>query len=394
MVTIQPGCAIAPSGVRLNLDAPVSLNVPAGSGPWRVVLTAREGDRPSLRVGDVPTLITLTTTVSLIPASGSPPQAISSDSLGIGEVARNSAGNLAVTPNAVLFAAAGHHRHTGEFLQDEFGNWHYDGPKLEGAAGPPGPQGPPGPIGPSGPSGPTGPQGATGPQGVSGPQGERGGAGPAGADGALGPAGAIGPAGAQGPQGVAGARGDRGDAGSIGPVGPAGPTGPQGAPGAQGLPGAAGERGIAGPAGGGRSPGTARTRGTAWIGRTARRDRDRRSSGGAGRRRSGWSGGASGCNGADGSRGTSRLDRRLGTGRANRARWSGRRDRRARPRWSCRPRHRPCAVHRIHQLEGRRAGDSAGGSIDVARAADPAVQPVARTGRANRAAGGAGVVRA
>src|SRR3954470_13674295 len=48
-VTVSPGVAFAPSGVRLNLDSPVNLPVPADARPFRLVLRATEQDRVSLR---------------------------------------------------------------------------------------------------------------------------------------------------------------------------------------------------------------------------------------------------------------------------------------------------------------------------------------------------------
>ena len=123
--------------------------------------------------------------------------------------------------------------------------------KLQGPAGPEGPQGPAGPEGQQGPAGETGP---------AGPQGETGPRGPAGADGMDGENGGYylpsvddsgnisfmgskvgmpsvqsknirGPAGPQGktgPQGPAGADGERGDTGPQGPKGETGATGPAG----------------------------------------------------------------------------------------------------------------------------------------------------------------------
>ncbi|MCX6627067.1 MAG: hypothetical protein NTW28_05500 [Candidatus Solibacter sp.] len=53
-VTVEPGVAFAPSGVRLNVDSLVQLPLPAGAPPFRVTLKAVETDRASLRVGDQP----------------------------------------------------------------------------------------------------------------------------------------------------------------------------------------------------------------------------------------------------------------------------------------------------------------------------------------------------
>src|SRR5690242_19356990 len=39
-VGLEPGMAFAPSSVRLSLDSSAALDVPAGAGPFRVVLRA------------------------------------------------------------------------------------------------------------------------------------------------------------------------------------------------------------------------------------------------------------------------------------------------------------------------------------------------------------------
>src|ERR1700758_3780591 len=70
-VNLQPGVAFAPGGVRLNIDSPVNLTLPAGAGPFRVVLRATQGDLASVRVGTQPTLITLLTTPTVEPDDGS-----------------------------------------------------------------------------------------------------------------------------------------------------------------------------------------------------------------------------------------------------------------------------------------------------------------------------------
>src|SRR6185503_1007977 len=70
-LSVDPGVAFSASGVRLNLDAPANVPVPAGAGPWRVTLKATEQDRASLRVGATATLISLIT-AALIEPSGDP----------------------------------------------------------------------------------------------------------------------------------------------------------------------------------------------------------------------------------------------------------------------------------------------------------------------------------
>lgn len=246
-VTVQPGVAFAASGVRLALDSPLTLPEPEGAGPFRVVLRASNSDRQTLRVGTTPTLILLNTTAAVEADDGSDPGA---DALVIARLTRV-VGGLSVVQDDALFAAFGHHRHTGQHFQDSLGRWHYDGAPLDveatagptgnpGAPGPPGPPGPPGEPGLRGERGDPGPVGPLGPPGEPGPRGERGDPGPAGPPGPVGPPGAKGdrgdpsPAGAIGPAGPPGAPGPRGETGDPGPLGPAGP---QGEPGPQGPPG-------------------------------------------------------------------------------------------------------------------------------------------------------------
>ncbi len=229
-VSVSPGVAFAANGIRLSIDTDVNLALPPGSGPWQVTLRAVEQDRTSLRVGDKPTLIQLITSVAIEPADA--PDA-GADALVIGALSASD-GGLTATQDPSLFAVAGHHAHSGEFLQDADGRWYYDGPNVEGEQGPVGPtgeQGPAGPTGAQGPAGPTGAQGPAGPtgaQGPAGPTGEQGPAGPTGEQGSSGERGAAGVTGAPGALGATGARGDKGDRGDPGPSGPMGPMGPIG----------------------------------------------------------------------------------------------------------------------------------------------------------------------
>ncbi len=185
-IALAPGVAFSPEGVRLALDAPASLEVPADPGPWHLVLRGINADEPALRVGEVATLITLLAQPALEPDDGAPPGA---GTLAIGSVARAGDGTLAVAQPEALFLAVGHHAHSGTHFQDAEGRWHYDGAPLAGTQGP---QGDPGAAGPQGPQGDPGPQGPAGEPGPAGPQGEAG------------PPGPQGPAGAQGLQGPAG----------------------------------------------------------------------------------------------------------------------------------------------------------------------------------------------
>lgn len=260
---IEPGVAFASSGIRLNLDAPVQLPLPAGTGPWRVVVKAVQGDRVELRRGTTPTVFTLVSSATIEPSSAADP---GPDALVIAQITPATNGPT-VTQDPKLFVAAGHHGHSGGFFQDSEGRWHYDGPELRGTAGPagpagaPGPLGPPGPIGPIGPAGspgvvgPAGPAGGPGPAGPPGPAGTQGAAGtqgPAGPPGPIGPPGPVGgpgPGGAVGPIGPIGQTGPAGGVGPAGPAGPIGPVGPAGPAGTPGEPGAVGPAGAAGPAG-------------------------------------------------------------------------------------------------------------------------------------------------
>ncbi len=250
-VSVEPGVAFAPGGVRLNLDTAVNLPVPAGAGPFRVVLRAVESDRQALRVGNTPTYYTLVTTPVVEPDDNS---AVGPDGLVIGRIDSGSGGPI-LTQDPALFAAAGHHAHTGQFSRDADGRWHYDGPELQGPPGPEGPRGLPGPPGPQGAPGTPGPPGQNGPPGAPGPEGPRGLQGETGAPGTPGPPGAPGAPGERGPQGIQGSPGERGPQGIQGPPGERGPQGLQGQPGAQGQPGVPGPQGLQGVQGPQGSPG-------------------------------------------------------------------------------------------------------------------------------------------
>src|SRR5262245_61341571 len=142
-VTVTPGVAFAASGVRLNLDTAANVPLPAGLGPWRVTLQATEQDRTSLRVGDKPTLILLITTVAIEPANDPDPGA---DAMIIATL-KSSEGGFAVTQDPTLFATPGYHAHSGQFIQDADGRWHFDGPNVAGEQGPKGDKGDPGAAG-------------------------------------------------------------------------------------------------------------------------------------------------------------------------------------------------------------------------------------------------------
>jgi hypothetical protein len=215
-VAIDPGVAFSASGVRMGVDAPLSLPLPNGAGPLRVVLTAANSDRQPLRLNGAPTLVLLATAPTVEADDGTDP---GPDALVIARITRAQAGPV-VTQDDALFVAAGHHTHSGAHRQDAQGRWHYDGPQLGAAAGA---KGDPGPAGAKGDKGDPG---ATGPAGAKGTKGDKGDPGPAGAAGADGAAGAAGAKGAKGDKGDPGAAGPAGVVGPAGSAGPAGPPGP------------------------------------------------------------------------------------------------------------------------------------------------------------------------
>lgn len=267
-VTLAPGVAFAPDGVRLEATEAAPIAPPAEIGSLQVVLVGENTEDPATLLDDAATIVFAATSVQTL----APDAEIPEGGFVVGTVERTAEG-VAVSQADSLFLSPAHHAHGGGFFQDSDGLWRYDGPELEGAPGPEGPQGPAGPEGPQGPQGPageTGPQGPPGPQGEAGPPGEPGPQGPAGETGPNGPQGSPGPQGDPGPQGPPGPEGEtgpqgppgedgaqgnpgpQGPAGETGPQGSSGPqgeTGPQGPPGPQGDPGPQGEAGPQGPPG-------------------------------------------------------------------------------------------------------------------------------------------------
>jgi hypothetical protein len=299
-VTIQPGVAFSPSGLRLNIDAATSLSVPADAGPWRVVLRATESDRESLRVGGEPTLINLVTTPAIVPDGD-----IGPDALAIAAVTKKGS-KFELSENPAVFAAAGRHSHSGEFVQDEFGNWHYDGPKLAGEMGPkgdPGPAGQPGEPGPAGVPGEKGERGERGDAGPIGPQGTEGSLGPEGQQGPSGAPGSSGSQGTQGPKGdtgdpgAPGGKGDKGDLGTPGPKGDKGDAGASGEKGDKGDAGAPGTKGVKG------DPGAAGAKGDKGDAGAAGAKGDKGDAGAAGAKGDKGDAGAAGAKGDKGDAG-------------------------------------------------------------------------------------------
>ncbi|GGJ02302.1 collagen-like domain-containing protein [Neoroseomonas lacus] len=247
VVRLSPGVAFAPGGVRLALDAEAALPLPAGEGAFRLVLGAVNADRAALRVAGQPTFITLVATPAIEADDGTP---IGPDRLVLARLpAPAEGGARSLLQDDAIFAATGHHRHTGQHVQDEFGAWRFDGPVLEAGLGPPGPEGPQGEAGAAGPPGSPGEAGPPGPQGDAGPAGPQGEAGAAGPPGLQGEAGPPGPQGEPGLPGPFGPQGTQGEAGPQGPPGPPGPAGAQGETGAAGQPGPPGAQGDPGPPG-------------------------------------------------------------------------------------------------------------------------------------------------
>src|SRR3954454_14795141 len=70
-VVVERGLAFAPSGVRLAVDAPISLQLPAAAAPSRAVLRAKNTDTEALRVGNTPPLIILQTDIRVEADDGS-----------------------------------------------------------------------------------------------------------------------------------------------------------------------------------------------------------------------------------------------------------------------------------------------------------------------------------
>ena len=167
-VSVDAGVGYAPSGIRLTLDTAVNLPLPEGAPPYRIVLRGVQSDRQGLRVGNTPTFYTLVTTAAVEADDNSP---ASPDALIIGTIATVN-NVLSLTQDPKLFVVAGNHAHTGQFLQDADGRWHYDGPAVQGPQGPPGPRGLAGPEGPQGPAGPPGQTGEQGSAGAPGPEGQ------------------------------------------------------------------------------------------------------------------------------------------------------------------------------------------------------------------------------
>jgi hypothetical protein len=256
-VTLTPGAAFLPSGLRLALDTEAAVALPDGDGPFRVSLRAEHGDTAALRHDGQPTLLTVATRIEAGVDQDAGPIA---DAVTVARVTAGAEG-LGLTQDPGWFVAAGHHAHTGEFSEDSEGRWRYDGPPIEGAMGPPGPPGEPGTLGPQGEPGlrgEPGPQGDPGLRGEPGPRGEpgdQGGVGPQGKPGppgesaTPGPRGDPGPQGEPGPRGEAGPGGEPGDQGAVGAKGEPGPKGEAGAPGLPGPPGPAGPQGETGPRG-------------------------------------------------------------------------------------------------------------------------------------------------
>ena len=234
-VIVTPGVAFAPSGIRLNIDTDANLPIPGGAGPWRVTLKATEQDRASLRVGDKPTLIQLITSVAIEPAGDPAP---GEDALVVATITGSGASRKA-TQDPAIFAIAGNHAHSGKFVQDAAGRWHYDGPNVEGEQGPKGDKGDPG---------------AAGALGAAGAKGDKGDPGAAGAAGAAAAKGDKGDPGAAGAAGRGRRKGDKGDPGAAGAAGAAGAKGDKGDPGAAGAQGAPGAQGAQGPPGPGLDP--------------------------------------------------------------------------------------------------------------------------------------------
>jgi collagen triple helix repeat protein len=275
-VAITPGVAFARDGVRLTVETPLSVAIPAGGdGTLAVVLRPVKGDREALRFNGVATVLTRETHAEV----GVAPEATDLGSLVIATVTRTGA-TLTLAQDDALFVAAGAHAHTGTHVQDADGRWHYDGAAVAGGGtGLQGPKGDPGAPGDKGEKGDPGAKGDKGDPGVAGAQGDKGDPGTAGAKGDKGDKGDPGIAGAKGDKGdpgtagakgdkgdkgdpgIAGDKGDKGDPGIAGDRGDKGDKGDPGTAGAKGDKGDKGDPGIAGDKGDKGDPGTAGAKG-------------------------------------------------------------------------------------------------------------------------------------
>jgi hypothetical protein len=233
-VEITPGVAFGRDGVRLSVEAPLSVAVPAGGdGALAVVLRAVKGDREALRFNGVATVLTHETHAEV----GAAPGPTDLGGLVIATVTRAGT-TLSLAQNDALFVAAGAHAHSGTHVQDTEGRWHYDGAAVAGGGA--------GLQGPKGDPGAAGEKGDTGDPGVAGAKGDKGDPGVAGAKGDKGDPGAAGAKGDTGDPGAAGAKGDKGDTGDPGAAGAKGDKGDTGDPGAAGAKGDKGDKGDPG----------------------------------------------------------------------------------------------------------------------------------------------------
>lgn len=132
-VRVHPGVAFSPEGVRLSVDTEATLALPDGDGPFLVRLMPVNEDRASLQMGGLATYVTLRADPVVIPEDSAPE---APEALDIGRIANvpvtedATETGLAVVQDPTLFVAAGHHGHSGTFVQDAAGRWSYDGPRL------------------------------------------------------------------------------------------------------------------------------------------------------------------------------------------------------------------------------------------------------------------------
>lgn len=122
-VELSPGLAFAPSGVRLAVDAPRQVAVPADDGTFAAVLRAEHGDREPLRFNAVPIVLTLGTHAEVGDIA---PAASEEEALLVATVTR-AGGALTVAQDDTLFVATSAHRHTGAHVQESDGRWRFDG---------------------------------------------------------------------------------------------------------------------------------------------------------------------------------------------------------------------------------------------------------------------------
>lgn len=132
-VRLHPGVAFNSDGVRLAVDTETTIPLPGGDGPFLIRLTPINEDRVSLQMGGVPTYVTLRAEATVIDQAGAPdaPETMDIGGVELQPVEPEAPPTeLTVVQDPTLFIAAGHHGHSGQFVQDSVGRWYFDGPVI------------------------------------------------------------------------------------------------------------------------------------------------------------------------------------------------------------------------------------------------------------------------